>query len=67
MIGVALGTLAAWFLTRLLESFLFGVSPQDPLTLGGAALVLLATAGLASWLPAHRASHTDPLETLKAD
>jgi ABC-type antimicrobial peptide transport system permease subunit len=65
--GVVLGAFVAWFIGRLLESWLYGVSGQDPITLVAAATVLLSTAVLASWLPAHRAGRVDPLETLKAD
>ena len=57
----ALGTIA------LLEQFLWNVSASDPVAIGTAALVLLATAALASWLPAQRASRTDPLEVLRSD
>jgi hypothetical protein len=52
---------------RFLRSFLYGVAPSDPLTLGLASLVLVIIAALASWLPAHRASRVDPASTLRAD
>jgi ABC-type lipoprotein release transport system permease subunit len=51
----------------LLEDFLWNVAPTDPRTLVAAAAVLLAVAVLASWLPAYRASRTDPLEVLRSD
>ena len=65
--GVAVGLGGAWMATRLLESRVWGVERGDPLTLGGAALVLLLTAVLASWLPARRAGRVDPMETLRAE
>ncbi|MDH3272491.1 MAG: FtsX-like permease family protein, partial [Gemmatimonadota bacterium] len=66
-VGVVVGAVVAVFVGRLLESFLFGVSATDPFALTSAALVLFATAVVASWLPAHRAGRTDPLETLKSE
>lgn len=67
VIGSAAGGVIAWWLGRMLESFLFGVSATDPLALAGSALALLSTAVLASWLPARRAGRVDPLETLRAE
>ena len=67
VLGTVLGGIGAWAAGRLLESFVYGVGPQDPLSLGMAVLLLLATAALASWFPARRASRTDPLETLSAE
>jgi ABC-type lipoprotein release transport system permease subunit len=51
----------------LLQSVLFGVSPNDPLALGVSAIVMLAVAGLASWLPARRTFRIDPAEQLRAE
>ena len=65
--GVAVGLVIAWFVGRLLESWLFGISATDPMSIASSAALLLATAGVAAWLPARRASRTDPLETLKAE
>jgi ABC-type lipoprotein release transport system permease subunit len=67
VIGVLVGLVASWMSNRLLESRVWGVERGDPVALGGAALLLLATAVLASWLPARRAGRIDPLETLRAD
>jgi predicted permease len=66
-IGVAIGLGAAVWLTRLMQSQLFGVSPLDPLTHLGVALALLAAAGLASYVSARRASALDPVEVLKGE
>jgi len=65
--GVAIGTVIVWITGRVLQSFLFGITPADPVALGGSAGVLLVTAVLAAWLPAWRAGRTDPLETLTAE
>ena len=58
---------AAFGLTRLMTSLLFGVTPADPLTYGGVTAFLLAVASLASWLPARRAATLDPTTALRAD
>ena len=66
-VGIAVGLAASWISNRLLESRIWGVERGDPWALGGAALVLLATAVAASWLPARRAGTVDPVETLRAE
>jgi predicted permease len=63
--GVALGAVLAFLLGRALSRFLYGVSATDPLSLGGAALVLLAVAFIACYLPARSASRVDPLIALQ--
>jgi putative ABC transport system permease protein len=64
-IGVGLGGLAAVFATRLLEGLLFGVHATDVLTYTVATATLFATAVAASYLPARRATRTDPLRALR--
>jgi putative ABC transport system permease protein len=64
-IGVLLGLAGAAVVTRLARSLLFSVSPTDPLVFGGTALVLAATALLASYLPARRAARIDPMAILR--
>jgi predicted lysophospholipase L1 biosynthesis ABC-type transport system permease subunit len=64
-LGAAVGVVAAVAVTRLMASLLFGVSPTDPLTFAGVSGTLLATAALASWLPARRAAAVDPLIALR--
>jgi ABC-type antimicrobial peptide transport system permease subunit len=63
--GVVLGLGAAFGLTRLMDSLLYGVEPADPLTFGIVALALTLVALLASWIPARRAARTDPLEAIR--
>jgi hypothetical protein len=58
-VGVALGLIGALALTRLMSSLLFGVSPTDPLTFTGVALLLVIVALLACYLPARRAMKVD--------
>jgi predicted permease len=66
-IGVACGLAAAAGLTRLMTSLLFEVNPVDPLTFATVPLGLVVAAGIASYLPALRASGVDPMEALRAD
>jgi putative ABC transport system permease protein len=53
--------------TPFLRGFLYGVTAADPVTLAGATALLIATAFLASWLPARRASRVDPTVALRAE
>jgi predicted permease len=65
-VGVALGLAGALLLSRAIASMLFSLAPRDPVTLGGVALLLLATAPLASYLPARRATRVDPVIALRS-
>jgi predicted permease len=65
--GIATGIAAAAALTRFLASLLFGVSPFDATIFGATAAILIATGLLASYLPARRASTTDPVKALRAE
>ena len=66
-LGIVLGVAGAAALTRVLSALLFGVSPTDPVALGGAAVLLLVVAVAASWLPAHRAARVAPARALRAE
>jgi putative ABC transport system permease protein len=63
--GLAIGTLAALALTRLMSGLLFQVSAADPTTFAASALLFAAIAALASYLPARRATRVDPTEALR--
>jgi ABC-type antimicrobial peptide transport system permease subunit len=63
--GVVLGVCAAFGLTRLIASFLFGVKSWDPIVFVTVPVILAAVALLAVWLPATRASRLEPTEALR--
>jgi hypothetical protein len=65
--GVLIGALCAWAAARLVRAQLYGVAPGDPRTLLIAAVISLATALAASWLPALRASRVAPVEALREE
>jgi predicted permease len=65
--GVVVGICAAFGLTRLIASFLFGVKTWDPIVFVTVPVVLAAVALVAVWLPATRASRLDPIEALRME
>lgn len=65
VLGVVVGLAGAVAATRLLQALLFGVTPTDPLTLTGVAVVISAIAVVAAMVPARRATRIDPLSALR--
>jgi ABC-type antimicrobial peptide transport system permease subunit len=66
-IGVAIGLLVSWGITRLFANLLVGVSPTDPLTFGAVALLLIVVALVACAVPARQAGKTDPQVALHCE
>jgi predicted permease len=67
LIGIGIGLPAVLFTTRVIESHLYGISANDPLTLAAVVGVLVVVALLAAWLPARRATRVDPMIALRAE
>jgi predicted permease len=67
LVGLAIGGAASVPLSGLLSGFLFGVEPADPPTIAASAVLLVAVALVAAWLPARRATAVDPISALRAD
>ncbi len=66
-VGVASGLAVAAGLTRVMTSFLFGISPLDPTTYAAVGLVLAVAAALGSYVPARRAAAVDPILVLRSE
>ncbi len=67
VLGALVGLAMAWAATRLLKGMLFETEPLDPVTLTGAAALLVGAAVLATYLPARRATRVDPVEALRSE
>ena len=65
--GVTIGLLAAFLLTRLIQSLLFGVNASDPITFAGISVLLAIITLIACYIPARRAARIDPLVSLRYD
>lgn len=66
-IGIAIGLVGALALARVVSTFLFGLTPRDPMTLAGTAAILLVTTIVAGYLPARRAAGVDPMCALRTE
>ena len=67
LLGVALGLLASYTLTRVLSSFLFGVGVHDPAVFVGVPVLLTVVALVSAWLPARTACRVDPVAALRSE
>jgi putative ABC transport system permease protein len=67
LIAVAVGLPAAWMLSKLAASFLYGIQPHDPLTFLSVPPFLTAIALLACWMPARRAASIEPMQALRSE
>ena len=65
LVGCVVGALGVAAVSRLARSVLFGIAPQDPLTLATTAAVLLTAVLAASWLPARRAARINPVSAMR--
>jgi putative ABC transport system permease protein len=66
-VGVVLGLVGAWGITRVIGTLLYNVTPTDPVSFAGVAMFLTMTAVLASYIPARRAMAVDPIVALRND
>ena len=67
VLGLCAGLLASLWLGDLMQSMLYRVTTRDPVTIAGAAVVLLASAAIASYMPARRATQVDPMIALRSE
>jgi ABC-type antimicrobial peptide transport system permease subunit len=67
LIGMALGIGASLLLSRFVATLLYKVKPEDPFTLGAVSLLLVSISAVASYIPARRATHIDPLKAVRTE
>jgi predicted permease len=67
VVGLVLGTGAAYLSTNVIKSFLFETSPTDPVTLAAVAATLGVVGCAAAWIPSRRAARVDPVATLRSE
>jgi putative ABC transport system permease protein len=65
--GLVLGIVVAYAGTRLMQKFLYDISPTDPVSIGAAAFALLLVGLAANWVPARRAASVDPVSALRSE
>jgi len=64
VLGVAIALPAAWWLTRFVQSQLYGITPNDPLSIAAATVAIAFVAAFAGFVPAQRAARIDPVQAL---
>ena len=67
LVGIGLGLVGSFLLTRFLNTMLFGITPTDPVTFASISLLLILVALLASYIPARRATKVDPIIALRQE
>ncbi|HYM22937.1 MAG TPA: FtsX-like permease family protein, partial [Vicinamibacterales bacterium] len=65
--GIVAGIAGALFVSRVLQTFLYEVAPDDPLTIGAAGLIFVVVTLVACWAPTRRAAAVDPIEALRCE
>jgi putative ABC transport system permease protein len=66
-VGIGVGLVGSWVLSRVLASQMYGITARDPLTYGAVALLLAGVALLATYVPARRATKVEPMLTLRSE